>query len=221
MSLTGNVSLLREEMKEDAFSKGCLDDIDAAVKRAVGLAAILQQAAQRRVVHLEKTDLNAVVESALAVPSLQGQNILPCRFKGGKSLPPVHADHFLLSLMIFELVTEASRAAPPPMPGASKEDSCAIEISSCPACEEGAETVGEAPRLVELIVEASGFRPWSTLVEGEHGSAWDARLSFEVAKTVMKCFQGRLEVAAIGAADDRLSLLFPAEDVLPSKALVN
>lgn len=221
MSLMGNVSLLRDDLKGIPSSEGCLADIDLALKRAIDLATALQNVAQKRFAEIVPMDLAGCIREALAQLQPPSQPALAIRLELAPRLPPVQADRFLACLMLMELLGEAHRTADEILPPQQKRPAFVLHLQTELLANASAEGFPDGKPRGVLHARGEGFCPWSApasaALPAGHNST---HLAAAMGRILMKLFQGEARVSSLPPHGERASFYFlierpPAAPILP------
>jgi K+-sensing histidine kinase KdpD len=212
MSLMGNISLLRDDLKESSSSEGCLADIDLALKRAIELCATLQTVAQQRTANVAPVDINRCIRGALRNPESAPTSPLDIRFEPSVALPTIPADPFLVSLMLLELIGEARRSAAEIAASRGKQSTLVLHLETELLANASTEGFPDAKPRVVLHARGEAFCPWNTAsplaCQEQNGSP---HLAIAICRTLMKLFQGEVRLTTLPPTGEQASLYFLTE----------
>lgn len=214
MAMMGNVSLIRDELKNGRTPEKFLDDLDRTLSDAAQYSTWIQSFVEKQKPLLTLSNLNDCVREAVeAATHSDLPSNLQITFLSCEQMPEFMLDPLLLKLCIWELISEYTSAAREKILTQKPSESLSLMIE----VKSGSKTIGtngsskKDQRFAEVGFKSSNLsitlNPACSPVPGGKKSICSTP-AIEVSKFIVKLFHGELTVTT--AADhEEISLFFP------------
>jgi hypothetical protein len=217
MSMMGNLSFVREEIKNGRSPEKFLQDLEQTLSDASDYSNWVQGFSEKQKAALIPINLNGIILESLEVLKNDSHFSIAITFEENRSIPSILADPLLLKLTLWELLNQYTLPSKGSVNGHVSKSIPYITIQLCTTSKESSNSIRpKQEKCVELQIESLGYSipsaPENHRGNGNSSAASSPRNpAIEVAKSMMRLFRGELKCVSESPGHEKVFLYFPVD----------